>query len=149
MLYSQRRSWKIASGGSAVTWGASVLAAGANAASRPASAIAVPQDTPIRPRCARNLSAVRARGDTPPSGGTPDPDGPGTPRWPRPPPLLPPLRLGGKPPGPIGPLAGGTPISAPAAPLACAASPFMCSRTRIHDLDPSGPDSPGPPGSPY
>src|SRR5215469_9291845 len=28
-------------------------------------------------------SAVLARGSTPPSGDTPDPDGPGTPRWPR------------------------------------------------------------------
>src|SRR5215469_10879561 len=56
VLYSQRRSWKIASGGSAVTWGASALAPGASATSRLASAMATPQDTPIRPQCARNLS---------------------------------------------------------------------------------------------
>ena len=57
-LYNQRRSWKTASGGRAVTWGASTRAAGAKAASRAASAMAAPVANAISPRCATNRSAA-------------------------------------------------------------------------------------------
>ena len=52
--YIQRRSWKTASGATAVTCPASDRAGGASQQSSAASAIAAPADSAIRPRWARN-----------------------------------------------------------------------------------------------
>lgn len=52
--YIQRRSWKTASGATAVTCPASERAGGASQQSSAASAIAAPADSVMRPRWARN-----------------------------------------------------------------------------------------------